>query len=33
LHEILWAEWISVGMFMAYVMMIACNFIVLARAS
>jgi len=33
LHEIFWAEWISVGMFIAYVLMIACNSIVVARAS
>lgn len=33
LHEIFWAEWISVGMFIAYVLMIACNSIALARAS
>jgi hypothetical protein len=33
LHEIFWAEWISVGMFIAYVLMIACNSMVLARAS
>jgi hypothetical protein len=33
LHELFWAEWISVGMFIAYVLMIAYNSIVLARAS
>jgi hypothetical protein len=33
LHEIFWAEWISVGMFIAYVLMIAYNSILLARAS
>jgi hypothetical protein len=33
LHEIFWAEWISVGMFIAYVLMIAYNSIVLVRAS
>jgi Protein of unknown function (DUF998) len=33
LHEIFWAEWISVGMFIAYVLMVACNSMVLARAS
>ena len=33
LHEIFWAEWISVGMFIAYVLMIAYNSAVLARAS
>ncbi len=33
LHEIFWAEWISVGMFIAYVLMIAYNSMVLARAS
>ena len=32
LHEVFWAEWISVGMFMAYVLMIAYNSLVLARA-
>jgi hypothetical protein len=33
LHEIFWAEWISVGMFIAYVLMIAYNSMVLVRAS
>ncbi len=33
LHEIFWAEWISVGMFIAYVLMVACNSMVLVRAS
>jgi hypothetical protein len=33
LHEIFWAEWISVGMFIAYVLMIAYNSVVLVRAS
>jgi hypothetical protein len=33
LHEIFWAEWISVGMFIAYVLMVACNSVVLVRAS
>jgi hypothetical protein len=33
LHEVFWAEWISVGMFMAYVLMIAYNSIALAKAS
>jgi hypothetical protein len=33
LHEIFWAEWISVSMFIAYVLMIAYNSMVLARAS
>jgi hypothetical protein len=33
LHEIFWAEWISVGMFIAYVLMIAYNSMALARAS
>jgi hypothetical protein len=33
LHEVFWAEWISVGMFMAYVLMIAYNSVVLARGS
>jgi hypothetical protein len=33
LHEIFWAEWISVGMFIAYALMIAYNSVVLARAS
>jgi hypothetical protein len=33
LHEIFWAEWISVGMFIAYVLMVAYNSIALARAS
>ena len=33
LHEIFWAEWISVSMFVAYVLMIACNSTVLVRAS
>jgi hypothetical protein len=33
LHEMFWAEWISVGMFIAYVLMIAYNSMVLVRAS
>jgi hypothetical protein len=33
LHEIFWAEWISVGMFIAYVLMVAYNSMVLVRAS
>ena len=33
LHEIFWAEWISVGMFIAYVLMIAYNSMLLPRAS
>jgi len=33
LHEMFWAEWISVGMFIAYVLMVACNSMVLGRAS
>jgi hypothetical protein len=33
LHEIFWAEWISVSMFIAYALMIACNSMVVARAS
>jgi len=33
LHEVFWAEWISVGMFIVYVLMIAYNSIVLVRAS
>jgi hypothetical protein len=33
LHEVFWAEWISVGMFIAYVLMIAHNSMLLARAS
>jgi hypothetical protein len=33
LHEVFWAEWISVAMFMAYVLMIAYNSMALARAS
>ena len=33
LHEIFWVEWISVGMFIAYVLMIAYNSVALARAS
>ena len=33
LHEIFWAEWISVGMFIAYVLMIAYNSMALGRAS
>ena len=33
LHEILWVEWISVGMFIAYVLMITYNSVVLVRAS
>jgi hypothetical protein len=33
LHEIFWAEWISVGMFMVYVLIISYNSIALARAS
>jgi hypothetical protein len=33
LHEIFWAEWVSVGMFIVYVLMIAYNSTVLARAS
>jgi hypothetical membrane protein len=32
LHEVFWAEWISVGLFIAYVLMIAYNSVVLARA-
>lgn len=31
LHEIFWAEWISVGMFMVYVLMIAHNSLALVR--
>jgi len=33
LHEMFWAEWISVGMFIAYVLMVAYNSMVLVRAS
>jgi hypothetical protein len=33
LHEIFWAEWISVGMFIVYILMIAYNSMTLARAS
>jgi hypothetical protein len=33
LHQVFWAEWISVGMFIAYVLMIVYNSILLARAS
>jgi hypothetical protein len=33
LHEVFWAEWISVGMFMAYVLMVAYNSMVLTRAN
>jgi len=33
LHEIFWAEWISVGMFIVYVLMIAYNSVVLVRIS
>jgi len=33
LHGTFWAEWISVGMFVAYVLMIAYNSLALARAS
>ena len=33
LHEMFWAEWISVGMFIVYVPMIAYNSIALVRAS
>ena len=33
LHEIFWAEWISVGIFIAYVLMVAYNSMVLVRAS
>jgi hypothetical protein len=33
LHEMFWVEWISVGMFIAYVLMVAYNSMVLARAS
>lgn len=33
LHEMFWAEWISVGMFIVYVLMIAYNSIALVRAS
>jgi hypothetical protein len=33
LHEVFWAEWISVGMFMAYVLMIAYNSVALVRAN
>jgi hypothetical protein len=33
LHEIFWAEWISVGMFIVYILMIAHNSIALGRAS
>jgi hypothetical protein len=33
LHEMFWAEWISVGMFIVYVLMVAYNSMVLVRAS
>ena len=33
LNQVFWAEWISVGMFMVYVLMIAYNSLILARAS
>jgi len=33
LHEMFWAEWISVGMFIAYVLMVAYSSMVLVRAS
>ena len=33
LHEIFWAEWISVSMFIVYVLMVAYNSMVLVRAS
>ena len=33
LHEVFWAEWISVGMFIVYVLMIAYNSIALVTAS
>jgi len=33
LHEMFWAEWISVGMFIVYVLMVAYNSIALVRAS
>jgi hypothetical protein len=33
LHEVFWAEWTSVGMFMAYVLMMAYNSVALARAN
>jgi len=33
LHEIFWAEWTSVSMFVAYVLMVAYNSTVLVRAS
>jgi hypothetical protein len=33
LHEVFWAEWISVGMFTVYVLMIACNTTALVRTS
>lgn len=33
LHEMFWAEWISVGMFIAYVLVVAYNSMVLVRAS
>jgi hypothetical protein len=33
LHEVFWAEWISVGMFIVYVFMIAYNSVVLVRIS
>jgi hypothetical protein len=33
LHEVFWAEWISVGMFMVYILMIAYNSMALVRAS
>ncbi|MDH4068631.1 MAG: DUF998 domain-containing protein [Dehalococcoidia bacterium] len=33
LHEIFWAEWISVGLFIAYVLMITYNSVALARYS
>ena len=33
LHETRWAEWVSVGMFIVYVLMVACNSLALVRAS
>jgi hypothetical membrane protein len=33
LHETFWAEWISVGMFIVYVLMIAYNSVTLAKAT
>jgi len=33
LHEMFWAEWISVGMFIVYVLMIAYNSMIAVRAS